>query len=90
MPSFTYVGLASFIIAPLPFRLPGFPRRRGRRLLRRQVGAGIGLPWFNSHPAEVFMGRRRRLAVAGRAIGSVAVATQAEIRLVLVGGVFVM
>ncbi|MEA2603887.1 MAG: phospho-N-acetylmuramoyl-pentapeptide-transferase [Acidobacteriota bacterium] len=53
------------------------------------VGAGIGFLWFNSHPAEVFMGDVGSLSL-GAAIGSVAVLAKQEILLVLVGGVFVL
>lgn len=53
------------------------------------VGAGIGFLWFNSHPAEVFMGDVGSLAL-GAAIGSVAVLAKQEIVLALVGGLFVL
>jgi phospho-N-acetylmuramoyl-pentapeptide-transferase len=53
------------------------------------VGAGVGFLWFNSHPAEVFMGDVGSLSL-GAAIGSVAVIAKQEILLVLVGGLFVM
>ncbi len=53
------------------------------------VGAGLGFLWFNSHPAEVFMGDVGSLAL-GAAIGSVAVLAKQEILLVLVGGLFVI
>jgi phospho-N-acetylmuramoyl-pentapeptide-transferase len=53
------------------------------------VGAGIGFLWFNSHPAEVFMGDVGSLSL-GAAIGSVAVIAKQEILLALVGGLFVM
>ena len=53
------------------------------------VGAGIGFLWFNSHPAEVFMGDVGSLSL-GAAIGSVAVLAKQEILLVLVGGLFVL
>jgi phospho-N-acetylmuramoyl-pentapeptide-transferase len=53
------------------------------------VGAGIGFLWFNSHPAEVFMGDVGSLAL-GAAIGTVAVLAKQEILLVLVGGLFVL
>ena len=53
------------------------------------VGAGIGFLWFNSHPAEVFMGDVGSLSL-GAAIGSVAVLAKQEILLALVGGLFVM
>jgi phospho-N-acetylmuramoyl-pentapeptide-transferase len=53
------------------------------------VGASLGFLWFNSHPAEVFMGDVGSLALGG-AIGMVAVLTKQEIVLVMVGGLFVM
>ncbi len=53
------------------------------------VGAGLGFLWFNSHPAEVFMGDVGSLSL-GAAIGSVAVIAKQELLLVLVGGLFVL
>ncbi|HEV2843709.1 MAG TPA: phospho-N-acetylmuramoyl-pentapeptide-transferase, partial [Thermoanaerobaculia bacterium] len=53
------------------------------------VGAGIGFLWFNSHPAEVFMGDVGSLAL-GAAICGVAILAKQEIVLALVGGLFVM
>jgi phospho-N-acetylmuramoyl-pentapeptide-transferase len=53
------------------------------------VGAGLGFLWFNSHPAEVFMGDVGSLSLGG-AIGSVAVIAKQEMLLVLVGGLFVL
>jgi len=53
------------------------------------VGAGIGFLWFNSYPAEVFMGDVGSLSL-GAAIGTVAVLARQEILLGLVGGLFVM
>jgi phospho-N-acetylmuramoyl-pentapeptide-transferase len=53
------------------------------------VGAGLGFLWFNSHPAEVFMGDVGSLSL-GAAIGSVAVLAKQEILLVVVGGLFVL
>lgn len=53
------------------------------------VGAGLGFLWFNSHPAEVFMGDVGSLSLGG-AIGSVAVIAKQEVLLVLVGGLFVL
>jgi phospho-N-acetylmuramoyl-pentapeptide-transferase len=53
------------------------------------VGAGLGFLWYNSHPAEVFMGDVGSLSL-GAAIGSVAVLAKQEVLLVVVGGVFVM
>jgi len=53
------------------------------------VGASVGFLWFNSHPAEVFMGDVGSLALGG-GIGIVAVIAKQEIVLALVGGVFVL
>lgn len=53
------------------------------------VGAGLGFLWFNSHPAEVFMGDVGSLSL-GAAIGCVAVLAKQEILLVVVGGLFVL
>jgi phospho-N-acetylmuramoyl-pentapeptide-transferase len=51
-------------------------------------GAGIGFLWYNTHPAQVFMGDVGALALGG-AIGFVALATKTELSLPLIGGVFV-
>jgi phospho-N-acetylmuramoyl-pentapeptide-transferase len=51
-------------------------------------GAGIGFLWFNTHPAQVFMGDVGALALGG-AIGFVALATKTELALPIIGGVFV-
>jgi len=53
------------------------------------VGAGLGFLWFNSHPAEVFMGDVGSLALGG-ALGTIAVVTKHEFALLLAGGLFVM
>ncbi|MBK5095856.1 MAG: phospho-N-acetylmuramoyl-pentapeptide-transferase, partial [Deltaproteobacteria bacterium] len=53
------------------------------------AGAGIGFLWFNTYPAQVFMGDTGSLSL-GAALGTVAVMVKQEIVLILVGGVFVM
>jgi phospho-N-acetylmuramoyl-pentapeptide-transferase len=53
------------------------------------VGAGMGFLWFNSYPAQVFMGDVGSLSLGG-ALGTVAVMTKHEILLALVGGIFVI
>ncbi len=53
------------------------------------VGACIGFLWYNSYPAEVFMGDVGSLAL-GSSLGLVAVMVKQEIVLVIVGGVFVI
>jgi phospho-N-acetylmuramoyl-pentapeptide-transferase len=53
------------------------------------TGACIGFLWFNSFPAAVFMGDTGSLALGG-AIAALAVMTQTEVLLVLIGGIFVI
>jgi phospho-N-acetylmuramoyl-pentapeptide-transferase len=53
------------------------------------VGAGMAFLWYNSHPAEVFMGDTGSLALGGL-IGVIAFMVQQPVTLVIVGGVFVM
>jgi phospho-N-acetylmuramoyl-pentapeptide-transferase len=53
------------------------------------VGASLGFLWFNSYPAEVFMGDVGSLALGG-ALGTVALLTKQELLLPMVGGLFVI
>jgi phospho-N-acetylmuramoyl-pentapeptide-transferase len=53
------------------------------------VGSGLGFLWFNTYPAQVFMGDVGSLAL-GAALGTIAVITKQEFLLVIVGGIFVM
>ncbi len=53
------------------------------------VGASLGFLWFNSYPAQVFMGDVGSLALGG-AIGTLAVLTKAELLLPLIGGLYVV
>ena len=53
------------------------------------AGACLGFLWFNTHPAEVFMGDTGSLALGG-SLGTVAVLLQREFLLVIVGGIFVV
>ena len=53
------------------------------------VGAGLGFLWFNTYPAQVFMGDVGALAL-GAALGTIAVIVRQEIVLFIMGGVFVM
>ena len=52
------------------------------------IGASLGFLWFNSHPAEVFMGDTGSLALGG-AIGTCALLLKKELLLLILGGVFV-
>lgn len=53
------------------------------------VGAGLGFLWFNTYPAQVFMGDVGALAL-GAALGVVAVVVRQELVFFIMGGVFVM
>jgi len=53
------------------------------------TGAGLGFLWFNTYPAQVFMGDVGALAL-GAALGIVAVLVRQELVLLIMGGVFVM
>lgn len=52
------------------------------------MGACIGFLWFNTHPAEIFMGDTGSLALGG-ALGAIAVLLKSEFLLIFVGGLFV-
>ena len=52
------------------------------------AGAGLAFLWFNTHPAQVFMGDVGALSLGG-ALGTIAVITRQEIVLGIMGGVFV-
>lgn len=53
------------------------------------VGAGLGFLWFNTFPAQVFMGDVGSLAL-GAALGAIAVLVRQEFLLVVMGGIFVI
>ncbi len=53
------------------------------------LGSGLGFLWFNTYPAQVFMGDMGALAL-GAALGIVAVVTRQEFVLMIMGGVFVL
>ncbi len=53
------------------------------------IGAGLGFLWYNTYPAQVFMGDVGSLPLGGT-LGAIAVFTKHELLLVLVGGIFVV
>ncbi|MGM0471327.1 MAG: phospho-N-acetylmuramoyl-pentapeptide-transferase [Bacillota bacterium] len=53
------------------------------------VGACLGFAWFNSYPAQVFMGDTGSLALGG-AVAVIAVLTKTELFLMIIGGVYVL
>ncbi len=52
------------------------------------IGAGVGFLWYNSYPAQIFMGDVGSLTLGG-VLGTVAVITKNEVLFVLIGGIFV-
>lgn len=58
-------------------------------LLSGLTGACLGFLWFNSHPAEVFMGDTGSMMIGGM-LGGVALLTKQEFLLLIVGGIFVV
>ena len=71
----------------------GFPYIRGAGelvvLCGAIVGSGLGFLWFNTYPAQIFMGDIGALAL-GAALGVIAVLVRQELVLMIMGGVFVM
>jgi phospho-N-acetylmuramoyl-pentapeptide-transferase len=53
------------------------------------AGAGLGFLWFNTYPAQIFMGDIGALAV-GAALGVIAVVVRQELVFIVMAGVFVM
>lgn len=53
------------------------------------VGAGLGFLWFNTYPAQVFMGDIGALGL-GAALGTIAIVARQELVLLLMGGIFVV
>lgn len=53
------------------------------------VGAGLGFLWFNTYPAQVFMGDIGALAL-GAALGTIAVIVRQELVVLVMGGIFVL
>jgi len=53
------------------------------------VGAGLGFLWYNTYPAEIFMGDVGSLSI-GSALGVMAVMVRQELVLLLMGGIFVI
>jgi phospho-N-acetylmuramoyl-pentapeptide-transferase len=89
-------GLAIFAYASGNFRFAeylGIPYVSGVGevcvFLGAMVGAGLGFLWFNTYPAQVFMGDIGALAL-GAALGIVAVVVRQELVLFIMGGVFVI
>ncbi len=68
----------------------GFPQMAELAVFAASViGAGIGFLWYNTYPAQVFMGDVGSLALGG-GLGMLAVCTKTELLSVLIGGIFVV
>lgn len=85
---FAYVT-GSAVFAPYLF-LPHIPGA-GELLIfcAAMAGAGLAFLWFNTHPAQVFMGDVGALALGG-ALGTIAVIVRQEVVLAIMGGIFVV
>jgi phospho-N-acetylmuramoyl-pentapeptide-transferase len=88
------LGLVAYITGNLNFsaylHLPHLPLASELTVFCLAIfGAGLGFLWFNTYPAQVFMGDVGSLAL-GASLGIVAVLVRQEILLVIMGGVFVM
>ena len=53
------------------------------------IGAGIGFLWYNSYPAQIFMGDVGSLSLGGT-LGTIAVLARSEFLFVIIGGIFVV
>lgn len=58
-------------------------------LVAAVIGAGVGFLWYNSYPAQIFMGDVGSLSLGG-CLGTIAVLTKNEFLFVLIGGIFVV
>jgi phospho-N-acetylmuramoyl-pentapeptide-transferase len=71
-------------------QIPAIPGAGELTILCAAIGgAGLGFLWFNTYPAQVFMGDIGALAL-GAAIGAIAVIVRQELVLVVMGGIFVI
>jgi phospho-N-acetylmuramoyl-pentapeptide-transferase len=86
-------GLAAGTVAVAMFAYAGIAFLRGQTelaiLASCMTGASAGFLWYNTHPASVFMGDTGSLAL-GAGLAGIAVATENEILLLLIGGIFVV
>ena len=81
----TLLALAAGLTA-IRFGLDG---RWEHAVLAIIVGAGLGFLWFNTYPAQVFMGDVGALSL-GAALGVIAIVVRQEIVFFIMGGIFVM
>jgi phospho-N-acetylmuramoyl-pentapeptide-transferase len=86
-------GLAAGTVAVAMFAYAGIAFLRGETDLAILgsclTGACVGFMWYNSHPAAVFMGDTGSLAL-GAGLAAMALVTEMELLLILIGGIFVV
>jgi phospho-N-acetylmuramoyl-pentapeptide-transferase len=87
-------GILAYLVGNVKFsaylQLPYVPGAGELSVLAMAlVGAGLGFLWFNTYPAQVFMGDVGSLSLGGL-LGVLAVLTKHEMLLLLVGGIFVL
>jgi phospho-N-acetylmuramoyl-pentapeptide-transferase len=86
-------GLAAGTVAVAMFAYAGIAFLRGETDLAILgsclTGACVGFLWYNTHPASVFMGDTGSLAL-GAALAGMAMVTEMEVLLLLIGGLFVI
>ena len=86
-------GLAAGTVAVAMFAYAGIAFLRGQTelavLASCITGASAGFLWYNTHPASVFMGDTGSLAL-GAGLAGIAIVTEMEILLLLIGGLFVV
>ena len=86
-------GLAAGVVRDRLPRLPAITITTGQEGLALLsacfVGASVGFLWFNAFPATIFMGDTGSLGLGG-AIGALAIMTQTEVLLIILGGIFVI
>ncbi len=86
-------GLAAGTVAVAMFAYAGIAFLQGETdlavLASCLTGASVGFLWYNTHPATVFMGDTGSLAL-GAGLAGIAIATNMEVLLLLIGGLFVV
>ena len=78
-----HAGLSAYLY------VPNFPAGEATIVAAALIGALVGFLWYNSHPAEVFMGDSGSLAI-GAFIGYLGIVAKSEILLLLIGFIFVI
>ena len=78
-----HAGLSAYLL------MPNFPAGEAAVVAAALIGALIGFLWFNSHPAEVFMGDSGSLAI-GAFIGYLGIVAKSELLLLVIGFIFVL